>query len=215
VSNIGITGSYGQSFGASSELESGGQSYSTTMREWSAGARLRIPFSSHQAGVGLRYGAQSFTVDGDSDPGATTPGGSPITRDYIPDISYKYVRPSADIRLGFGPVTVGASLGVRFVLNTGALESSAWFPASSAFAGDAEVYGGYTIVKDLFVVLGFAVQRYGIDMHSSPADLPQGRDVAGGAVDQYLILHTGIEWRPGSGGRPSGTAGKPVHVGSR
>jgi hypothetical protein len=174
-----------------------------------------LPFSSHQAGFGLRYGVQSFTVDGDTDPGASAPIGSPIARDYIPDISYKYVRPSADMRLGFGPVTIGASLGVRFVTNTGALESAAWFPDASAFAGDAELYGGYTIAKDLFVVLGFAVQRYGIDMHSRPEDLPQGRDVAGGAVDQYLIVQTGIEWRPGSG-RPSGNAGKAgVHVGSR
>lgn len=216
VSNLGITGAYEQSFAASSELESGGQSYSTTLRAWSAGLRLRLPFSSHEAGVGLRYGAQSFTVDGDRDPSASGPTGSPLTRDYVPDVSYKYVRPSADVRLGFGPVTVGASAGVRFVTGTGALESQQWFPDASVLAMDAELFGGYAILEDLYAIVGVGVQRYGIDMNSKPEDLNQGRDVAGGAVDQYLSIHTGIEWRPGSG-RPSGdVAGKAaLRVGKR
>jgi hypothetical protein len=32
-------------------------------------------------------------------------------------------------------------------------------------------------------------------MHSKPADLQDGRDVAGGAIDQYLSARLGVEWR--------------------
>ena len=216
ASNLGITGGYEQSFASTSELETGGGSYTTTMRAWSVGARLRLPFSSHEGGFGLRYGAQSFTVDGDRDPGAQAPIGGAVTRDYVPDVSYKHVRPSADLRLGFGPVTLGASVGMRFITDMGALQSSEWFPDATGLGIDGEIMGGYAVAKDFFVVLGFAIQRYGLDMHSKPSDLDQRRDVAGGAVDQYLSVHTGIEWRPGSS-RPSADVGSKgrVHVGQR
>jgi hypothetical protein len=202
VSNLGITGGYEQSFGASSELENDSKSYSTTLRAWSIGARLRLPFSAHEAGIGLRYGGQSFEIDGDKDPNASAASGAALTRDFVPDVSYKYIRPSADLRLGFGPITVGGSLGVRFVTSAGAIEGQAWFPEASVLAMDAEIFGGYAVAKDLFAIAGLGFTRYGYNMHSKPADLTSGRDVAGGAIDQYLAAHLGIEWRPGAS-RPS------------
>jgi hypothetical protein len=217
ASNIGVTGAYEQSFAASSELDSGSSaSYSTTLRAWHAGVRVRVPFATHELGIGLRYGAHSFEVDGDRDPNAAAAGGTAVSRDYVPDVSYHYVRPGVDLRLGFGPLTLGAAAGLRFVTGAGAITSDAWFPDASVLAVDADLFGGYSVAKDVSVLVGVGLQRYGLNMHSKVADLSQGRDVAGGAIDQYLSLFTGIEWRPGSS-RPSAEAARarPLLVGQR
>jgi hypothetical protein len=66
-------------------------------------------------------------------------------------------------------------------------------------AGDLSLFGSYGLSPALHVVLGVDARRYGLDMNSEPADLNEGRDVAGGAVDQYLGCTLGLEWRPPGG----------------
>jgi hypothetical protein len=195
--NIGIVGDFEQSIAASSELSAGGTSYSTSMRSFSGGLRFRIPFSKHEVGLSAKYGQHRFEVDGDQDPAAAVATGTPIERDFVPDVAYEYVRPGLDARFQVGKFALGGYLGYRIVMSVGDLESDQWFPEASATAADAGLFLGYGVSKGLYALAGFDLRRYGFDMHSKPNDLTDDRDVAGGATDQYLAGWLGVEWRLG------------------
>lgn len=47
------------------------------------------------------------------------------------------------------------------------------------------------------IVGGFEAARYVLDMHTTLADRAAARELAGGAVDQYLTGHLGVEFRLG------------------
>jgi hypothetical protein len=194
LAHIGIVADIEQSVATASVLDPASKKYSTSMLAYSLGLRWRIPFDAHEVGISARYGRHAFEVSGDSDPAATVAAGAAVKRDLVPDVAYQYVRPGVDARFGFGPFGVGVYVGYRLVLSAGGVQDAVWFPNAKVSAVDAGFFVTYELVPSLHALAGFDVRRYGYDMHSSPADLAS-RDVAGGAIDQYLAGSLGIEWR--------------------
>ena len=100
--HAGLTAGYEQGLALKSEV-SGGQKYDTTMREWFAGVRARIPLDSIELGVAITYGREIFVVNDD-----------PVFP-LVPDVRYSFVRVGADGRARFGRAVVGGHLGYRKV----------------------------------------------------------------------------------------------------
>lgn len=195
AANVGIVAGIARSFGASSSI--GEKDFGTTMQELVVGARFRLPIDAHELGVSFVYGDQSFSIDSDHDPVATAANGLTVSRSYVPNASYQYLRPGLDTRLSFGRLRFGAGLGYRVILGLGELTAPAWFPHATAQALDGFINAGYEVIPGLYVVVGFDATRYALDMHTVPADRTAARDFAGGAVDQYLTGHLGVEYRLG------------------
>lgn len=194
AANIGIVGDFEQSIGAQSEDERGVK-HSTSMQAFSAGLRGRLPFGDNEAGLSVRYGRHSFDVKDDHDPAAASAGGAPLVRDLVPGVAYSFIEPALDARFAFGAFGLGALVGYRLVLSAGEIQEPVWFPEATAGALHANLFFSYALAKPLHAMLGVDVRRYGLSMHSKPTDVAAGKDVAGGAVDQYLSAFIGIEYR--------------------
>jgi hypothetical protein len=194
LSGIGIIGELEHSFAASSGREDGTGSYTTQMRSFMGGLRYRHRLGDHELGVSGQVGRHDFEIQGDEDPTARSATGAPIDRDLLPDVAYTFIRPGLDARFGFGSFGVGLTLGYRVVQSTGDLGTDAWFPDATATAMDAGVFFSYALGSDLRALFGLDYRRYGVDMRSRPEDVTAGRDVAGGALDQYLAGWAGIGW---------------------
>jgi hypothetical protein len=197
AANIGLIAGITRSFGASSSIGDAGKDYGTTMQELLIGARFRLPIQRHEIGVSFLYGNQRFDIDSDHDPVNVAANGLRVNRDYVPNASYQYLRPGLDARLQFGRLRFGAGLGYRVVVGLGQLTAPAWFPHATAQALDGFINAGYEVIPGLYVVAGFDATRYALDMHTVAADRTTARDFAGGAVDQYLTGHLGVEYRLG------------------
>ncbi|HEX3593858.1 MAG TPA: hypothetical protein VHU80_02115, partial [Polyangiaceae bacterium] len=197
AANIGLIAGITRSFGASSSIGDAGKDYGTTMQELLIGARFRLPIQRHEIGVSFLYGNQRFDIDSDQDPVNVAANGLRVNRDYVPNASYQYLRPGLDARLQFGRLRFGAGLGYRVVVGLGQLTAPAWFPHATAQALDGFINAGYEVIPGLYVVAGFDATRYALDMHTVAADRTTARDFAGGAVDQYLTGHLGVEYRLG------------------
>ena len=200
AANIGLVAGISRSIGASSSIGGNPKDYGTTLQELLVGARFRYPIAHHEIALSFLYGNQSFEIDSDHDPITTAANGLPVNRGYVPDASYQYLRPGLDARLAFGRLRFGAGLGYRVVLGMGQLTSSAWFPHATAQALDGFVSAGFEVIPNLYATAGFDATRYALDMHTVPADRAAARDIAGGAIDQYLTVHLGVEYRLGASG---------------
>ncbi|HEX4337477.1 MAG TPA: hypothetical protein VH062_16295 [Polyangiaceae bacterium] len=197
AANIGIIAGIARSFGASSNIGDAGKDYGTTMQELTVGARFRLPIQRHEIGVSFLYGNQRFDIDSDHDPLTAAANGLAVNRSYVPNASYQYLRPGLDGRLAFGKLRFGAGFGYRIIVGLGDLTAPAWFPHATAAALDGFINAGYEVLPGLSVVAGFDATRYALDMHTVAADRTAARDFAGGAVDQYLTGHLGVEYRLG------------------
>jgi hypothetical protein len=196
AANIGLVAGIARSFGASSSI--GTSKYDTTLQEIVVGPRFRVPVRSHEIAISFLYGQHLFELQSDHDPTTVAANGMPVNRSYVPDVRYEYLRPGLDARLAFGRVRFGAGFGYRAVLGLGQIASPTWFPHATAQAVDGFVNAGYEVIPGLYAMAGFDATRYALDMHTVSADRNAPRDVAGGAIDQYLTVHIGVEYRLGA-----------------
>jgi hypothetical protein len=176
--HIGLTGGYEQGVFLKSQV-SGGEELTTKMSEWYAGLRYRVPFEKHELGVQGTYGKHSFKVE--DDPAA------PL----VPDVDYSYLRFGLDGRVRVDQILLGAHFGYRMLLDTGELQSSAWFPNTGGGGVDAGLFAGYEFITGVALVAGFDFRRYFFSFDPSPGD-PL---IAGGAVDEYLSGWGGLSVR--------------------
>lgn len=176
--HIGLAGGYEQGLGLKSEDPSG-ESYTTTMREWYAGLRGRVPFGVHEAGAQVSYGNHSFRVEDEPS--------NPL----VPNTGYDYVRVGIDGRVRVSRVSIGAELGHRFVLDAGEVASKSWFPRAEASGFDAGIRVGFELFHGLEVMAGFDFRRYALSMNPEPGDA----NVAGGALDEYYGGWGGVSYR--------------------
>ena len=176
--HFGLAVGYEQSLALESEDPSGAR-YDTSMNEWFVGLRGRVPSGGHEVGAQVTYGKHSFRVEDEP------------SRPLVPNTAYEYVRIGVDGRVRVSRVSLGAEVGHRFVMKSGEVASSAWFPHAKASGFDAGVRAGIELFMGLGLVAGFDVRRYALTMGSEPGDA----NVAGGAVDLYYAGWGGVAYR--------------------
>jgi hypothetical protein len=167
AANIGVIGSFEKLVAT----KTNGQS--TLGQAFDAGVRVRVPVGGSEIGFAGAYGQHVFklvTVD----PGPGT--GS------VPNVAYTFVRLGADGRLRIADLELGAHIGTRLVLSTGALGQK-WFPNTKTTVFEAGVSAGYRLTPLVSVLGGVDLLRYAFDFNPVPQMNPV---VAGGAVDQYI-----------------------------
>jgi hypothetical protein len=173
ASNIGLTGGFEKGFLTKAKPPSGPE-LDVSHQEFFLGLRGRIPLGAHhELGIAGTYGQHTFTIEGDEI--------------LLPDVKYSYLRPGVDGRFRFGRAVLGFSLGYRHVLSAGQIMEKPWYPNASAMGMDAGIFGGYAITKQLDLLVGLDLRRYGFSLKPEPAVPPEvNNHVAGGATDQYL-----------------------------
>ena len=149
-----------------------GSRYESEAQSYLAGVRYRIQIARVALAGALDYGSQSFSIA----PVADAPDPD------FPDARYRYLRAGvAGAAPLWGGFAVAGGVGYRQVLASGEIESSDFFPRSSARGIDGELELSYALMLGFDVRAGAALERYGHDLAPEPGD-PR---VAGGALDQY------------------------------
>jgi hypothetical protein len=186
--NIGLTLGYEHMFGVSSYMDA--RPFPTESSAYDIGTRVRLPvLDLLEFGLGFGYGRHQFI----------------IAEDYVPDTDYHYLRLNADASLRVSYFAAGLGLGTRMLLKTGQLATEEWFPRSSVAtvfgsgyadgsAYDAEIWGAFVPVDQLYILIGARWLRYSVNLNSREGDInPNG--VAARAVDTNLSLFGGLELR--------------------
>lgn len=148
-----------------------GPAVSTSLLAWDAGVRARFFTGARAAstvlGVEATYGQWRFAFH---DPGRLAPE--------LPDASYQHVRLGADAAIPVGPLELGAGLGYRQVLASGAFASR--FRTAHAGGVDGRLWASLPIASAFSLQAEAGYLRY---FHSFGPAIGDTY-VAGGAIDQ-------------------------------
>lgn len=195
---FGITAGFEKGFATSSVYQEGVQGQEKTLKTnemaYYAGARFRLPIGDHMLGATGTFGQHTFALDGDSD------------KPLVPDVKYTYVKAGLNGTLRFGDIFVGANVGKRFVMSTGALKT-VWFPNVKTQSLEAGVNVGYRLVSTVDLVAGFDWLRYAFDFNPVPRRATLESYVAGGATDEYMSGYIAFRFHlPGKAESDAATA---------
>ena len=177
--DIGIVGRYAGSAGFESQTRDGSQKASGSWTRSAVGVRGRILAGPKDTGpfIGLEgtYGTWAFVFQGDD----------AIVAE-VPSVSYKFLRAGADARFPFGAFALFGGIGYMHVLSAG--QFSDRFPHASIAGVDGQFGAAYALLPWLEARADVNYTR----VFSSAK--PQRGDayIAGGALDEYFILHTGV-----------------------
>ena len=206
LQDLGLEVSVEQAFGIASSIGTGdtqfptGATFSTSVHEYAAGARYRIPFGlSNQLWFSATGGEHAFVFK--SAGGCTATNTCRGMLD-IPDTIYRFVRPGAGARFEFGDFSVAAAVGYRLIFNGAGNHFQTFFPHRTVGGIDADAYVGYRMTDTIEIRAGLQFRRYFFDMNSIAAD----RWKAGGAIDQYISGGVGVAFMLGGSERPAAAA---------
>jgi hypothetical protein len=179
--DIGVVGRLGYALERKAATRDGQQTATTSWTRFSGGlrGRFRAGDGSDAPIVGLEatYGQWAFLFSGTDNVVAQTPS-----------VEYKYVRPGADVRVPVGAFSLLGGAGYMFILSAGPLEAQ--WPHATFGALDLRVGAGYAFTPALEARATLTYSRFFMSAHPA-ADDP---NVAGGALDQYLIAHGGVAY---------------------
>ena len=123
-----------------------------------------------------------------------------VEGDYVPDVDHQAL--GARLRLGvrLGVFIAEAHGSGRFVLASGEIGSSAWFPESSAIGFDAGALAGVAPAPWLDLFLSAKLERWAFDLNPAAAGAGAGlparpNGVADGASDRYTSFMLGLRFR--------------------
>ncbi len=152
--------------------------YRTQYRSYGAGLAGRVPLGPHELNAAAGYHVQQFSV---SDAGVQP---SPV-----PSVDYRGVRYALGTRLA---ITRRWQLGFEVawvqLIGAGQLVSRNWFPRSRGYAVEGTLYADFVVVGPLSLRGRVAWRRFSFDLNPRVGD----RRVAGGAVDDYLSVGSGL-----------------------
>jgi hypothetical protein len=176
--DIGLVGRFGTSLTFQSKTQEGNAVNGSWMR-YAVGARARIPLNSNLdavlLGIEATYGDSKFNFTG-SDPVVLA----------VPSVNYKYIRGGADVRLPFGAWALLGGAGYLHVLSSGAYGDK--FPHATVTGVDAHAGAALRVAQSLEARLGAEYTRVFSTANPQPGDA----NVAGGTLDQYIVLHLGL-----------------------
>jgi hypothetical protein len=140
------------------------------------GLRARVPVGRHAVSVFSGYAVSHFTV---------TPQTASFTSP-TPSVDYRSIRSGLGGELSLSESTrLGLDAAYLSYLEVG--EIGRWFPRATAGGIELGVFGTYAITSAIQARVSAAYQRTFFDFHARPGD----KNIAGGALDQYLSLSLG------------------------
>jgi hypothetical protein len=177
--DIGLVGRFGMAMAWESKTRDGTQSATGSWQRFGVGVRGRFKAGDGAdaplVGLELAYDDFNFTFTG-----------SDTVVDEVPKVHYKYIHPSADIRLPFGAASLLGGVGYMYIFNAGPFGDR--FPHETIAGVEGRVGGQYALMPWL---AGKVTANY-VRVFSTAHSVPEDFDKAGGALDQYLILHLGV-----------------------
>jgi hypothetical protein len=141
-------------------------------QSYSLGLGLKARFAAAawvETAYELLYGEHSYTV-------ADT---------FVPDPHYRFIRPGALLRVKLWRLRATAAAGMRLLVDTGGLESPAWYPEAGGLGLDAELTCGAALTEVFAVLVGIRWQTYRFDLNPNPT-APSPGGAARLALDVYL-----------------------------
>ncbi|MBP6631340.1 MAG: hypothetical protein KA297_18025 [Kofleriaceae bacterium] len=156
--------------------------YATRASELTAAVGYGLHVAGAWVSAEVGAGQQRFTVV-DEMAGAA---------ELVPDVRYRFARGALVGTVPLGPrmgLTLGA--GWRYLVDTGELESAAWFPRMGGQGVDASAGVDYALTPWLSGFAKAELRRYFFAMHPEIGDTW----IVGGAVDQYLGASLGLQVR--------------------
>lgn len=156
--------------------------FPTAASAWRAGLLGRLPFERLEATARFGYAERRFAIE-QSDDGTTVPN--------LPEVRYQ----SLEARLGLSvrvveALEVFAQGGWGFMLDSGEIGRSNWFPRSSSHLASAGVGANVHLFRGVGLFARFDWQGAFFDLQPEPGD----PFVAGGASDQYLLGSAGVRY---------------------
>ncbi len=177
AANLGLSFGYEQSFGTNAVFAEGSpiqRTLHTDASQFYVGARVRLPFATHELGLLGAYGQQKFLLTGDES--------APLA----PDVRYKFVRLVLDGSFAFDDLLLGGHIGTRLVSDTGGLRAD-WFPNTKTSSLELGAFVGYRLSSAFDLIASLDFLRYGFDFNPIPKDTdPWSKPIAGGGHDQYV-----------------------------
>ena len=177
LKDIGVVGRYAGSLGVES-VTSDGQTVRAAFQRYAFGLRARIPTGDRKSrpliGVEGTYGIWNYAFTGTSE-----------AVDEAPSVQYKYVRAGADARIPFGSLALLAGAGYMNIWSAGTLSER--FPNLTVAGVDALGGGSWAVAAPVELRLLVTYTRF----FSSANPAPGADYIAGGTLDQYVILTLG------------------------
>ncbi len=173
---LALVASYEATFSGDVKDANLGKSFAVEFSEIAGGIRYRQPLGAHEMSAQTTIGRLSS--------GLTDPN----KESRIPGIDYTIVRPSVELGLNFGDISVRGSLGYRLTIGGfGEVSEVEYFPRMAGYGVDAQGGLRYRFSDEVSFDLSGDMRRFVLNMNSVPDDAIEGRsEVAGGAVDLYL-----------------------------
>jgi len=153
-----------------------GNQFKSRYDSFHVGLRARIPLGQHYVSVFSGYALNHFTI---------TPQASSVPAP-APSTDYRSIRSGLGGELSLtDSLQLGLDAAYLNILAVG--EIGRWFPRSTAGGVELGLFATYAITQGVHARLSAAYQRTFFDFHAQPGD----KNIAGGAIDQYLALSLG------------------------
>jgi hypothetical protein len=157
-------------------VDRNGTSFKSRYDAFHVGMRARIPVGQHYVSAFSGYAMSRFSINAPSND-VRTPS---------PSVDYRTIRSGLGTEIVLSDaLALGLDAAWLNFLSVG--EIGKWFPRATAAGFETALYGTYAMSDDIFMRVAAAYQRTFFDFNSRPGD----KNVAGGAVDQYLALSIG------------------------
>ena len=188
---IGLNLGYERIFGVTSKQ--GTSSYSTAAQTFWIGPRVRV-FNDVYGTV--QYGVSQYRL--------VRTGGSQDSA--VPDADYRFVKIGAGGRFALTPtISLMVNAAYLHLLAIGELKSNNWFPRATGMGVEVGAGVGIRLTSSIEVRAGVDLRRFGFafNVPGNVLDTRPDQKIAGGAVDQYVMLWAALAFVLGSEG-PSG-----------
>ncbi len=173
LTNIGVTAFYDKVLVINSKDPMGNELKSSQAR-YAFGAIYRHPLgkgaTAPVVGGGIRYGQQSFTIDGNAG---------------IPNVSYTIIDPHVFFKLPLSTkLVVNADFGYMLITNTGNIQRADQYGAAKVAGVEGELTADYMLTGNIFARAGVRFHTVGFQFKGTGAKAMEG--AVGGARDTYI-----------------------------
>lgn len=187
AANIGLNFGYERLFGVTSKQ--GTMSFATSAQTFWIGPRVRV-FNDIYATA--QYGLSQYRLSGSNS---------------VPDADYRFAKIGGGGRFALTPtISLMVNAAYLHMLYFGEIRTNNWFRRTTGMGVEVGAAVGLRLTQNLEVRAGVEMRRFGLAFNVRPSDLQSNANqkVAGGAIDQYLMIWGGIAYVLGADGSSGG-----------